>query len=140
MMIDGTQDLRDRYRSFLEQSLTDEDIDVRADVQPTDKADLVKARLAFMFQAKPDLQRIAVQVEGRLVGIATRNLVLDSETLAGGGLGEGDGAAFPLDSGEFRLIRFACPAPSCPSHAFAAFFDEREVPHCANHGASMRRL
>ena len=138
MAADSVEEHRALYGRFLEPAIPEGDADDTHDVASPRPADLVKSDIHRVFQNRGDVERIALHVDGRFIGVATRASILSSEgSAAGGAFGDGDGLSFPLDSSEFRLITFVCPKPACACREFAAFYDARRIPTCRDHNVVM---
>lgn len=96
--------------------------------------------LVDMFAAEPELERIALEVDGEAIGVVTRARLaqLWQQTNTGvrdpnsPGVGAGDGASLPGRALAFSVFRFGCA--SCGAEV-RRLFVEGPPPHCPDgHG------
>ncbi|GAB3831895.1 hypothetical protein ACFPIJ_29245 [Dactylosporangium cerinum] len=93
------------------------------------------------YREHPGVDRVTIRVKGADVGVTTRAKVmkdwghLGEDPSAAVGPGAGDGATLPGFPAEFRAIRYTCGERGCDRTMLRIFYDERDVPQCAEHPA-----
>jgi hypothetical protein len=118
---------RTKYEVLLDLRESDEsDKAARLDVPGDIGVDELGLVLASAL-ADPEVDRIAVSVDGCPIGVTTRGYL--APLLSGSrSLGSGDAASLIGPSSRFRAVRFGCRL--CDQVVLRPFYDERFLPRC----------
>jgi hypothetical protein len=111
----------------------------RLDIPGDSTIDEVGFALRQQFDAEPDVAALTLAVDDVEAGVVTRRSLGRVEGTAAGDsgptsapVGFGERLQLAGDSTEYRLLAFACR--QCARTAYRIFYDERDLPACADHG------
>jgi len=130
--------LRARYHSLLEPGPAEAQLTGQVDGD-SDAAEL-RARLSKVFAEHPDADGIMlVTADGDEIGVAGRARVTVPPGHAGAtdgpvDPGSSDGATLPGHPTGFRAVEFRCVDEGCTVSELRAFYDDRYLPECSDHG------
>ena len=100
--------------------------------------DQVQFRLRREFNAIPSVPCVQLVVAGAVVGLVTRRSLARADDTVGGAsanpyeFGAGERMTLAGNSTRYQLLAFECS--ECGLKAHRVFYDERDLPGCAQHG------
>ncbi len=103
------------------------------DVGPDSRAGEMSDQLRGLFRGDPGLTAARIRVNGRDAGVSIPVRACEAAGTAGGSGGEmssGDRASLPGRSTRYRVIWLVCV--HCGATEAWSFYDERDIPVCAN--------
>ncbi|KJE25298.1 hypothetical protein FF36_00431 [Frankia torreyi] len=109
-------------------------LDLPPGCRAVDAADALES----LFATDRAVQEVAVGVDGRIVGVATRAYLGGLRARVPRSVGDGDGATLPGASLRYEILRYRCP--TCGALRRRIHVDERSAPVCPNgHGVLERQ-